>query len=57
MIYINESGIRIKANSAVRYSDFHKAWYIDGQRWIKTKQKFSGQCLVHISTTEWKLES
>ena len=25
----------------------HTLWYVTGYRWIKSKQKFSGQALIH----------
>jgi hypothetical protein len=38
----------IKVIGAPRFNDFHKRWYVDGHRWIKSRRKWSSNALSHV---------
>lgn len=48
MIILTNEGIRIKCDGEVpHFSEFWKKWYVNGFRFVKTKQKFSGCSGLH----------
>lgn len=49
MILRTDKGERIQTRNGEtpHYSEFHKRWYVAGFRFIRTKQTFSGSCLLH----------
>jgi hypothetical protein len=49
MIYQTNKGERIKAKEgkSPEWSEYHQSWYVWGYRFIKTKQTFSKNCLLH----------
>ena len=49
MIIRTIEGIRIKTREDERpeWSNYHKRFYVAGYRWVKTKQAWSSNCLLH----------
>lgn len=37
----------IKTDETPKFNDYHKAYYVHGFRWIKSKKKFSSSNLLH----------
>lgn len=47
MTITTDKGTIIKLAEPPRWNDYHKRWYAAGYRWIKSRQSFSGNCLLH----------
>lgn len=49
MIYTTDKGIRIKAKDGREpyFSIVHGRYYLWGYRWVKSTNKFSGNCNLH----------
>jgi hypothetical protein len=42
-----DKGEKISTLTKPEWSSYHQQFYVAGYRWIKTKQKFSSNCLLH----------
>lgn len=47
MIIQTEKGEKIQTNETPHWNDFYKCFYVAGFRFIKSKQQFSGSCILH----------
>jgi len=51
IIYTNDrQKIETRNGERPEWSEPHKRFYVAGYRWIKSRQKFSGNCLLHNFT-------
>lgn len=54
VLFVGGTYVKPKPGELPHWNDFHKTFYVYGFRWIKTKRKWSGVCILHsFRAFEW----